>query len=95
MEFSGFMLLVSTMKIRRLQRNRPGPQFVCICITGLVHGIGTSVQIYMTPITNVIGFRTPMAPGQSMTCFVNNVDAIANFLKAYYDKHVVIVIDDD
>ncbi len=30
-----------------------------------------------------------------MTCFVNNVDAIANFLRAYYTKHVVIVIDVD
>jgi hypothetical protein len=30
----------------------------------LVHGICTSVQIFMTHIANVIGFKTPMAPGE-------------------------------
>jgi len=65
-----------------------------ICISGLVHGIGTEVQIYKTHIAHVIGFKPPMAPGESMTCFVNNADAIANFLKAYYDKPVVVLDED-
>jgi hypothetical protein len=83
----------------RFAENCLGPgnsaKLASICISGLVHGIGTDSQIYKTHIAHVIGFTTPMAPGKSMTYFVNNVSAVANFLKAYYDKPVVVVLDED
>ena len=66
-----------------------------ICVYGNVHDLVVCVQIYMTQYRNVIAFTTPLTPEQSITCYVNDPDTIADFLREYFDKKSITIVLDE
>ena len=66
-----------------------------ICVYGNVHDLVVCVQIYMTKYRNVIAFTTPLTPEQSITCYVNDPDTIADFLREYFDKKSITIVLDE
>ena len=49
----------------------------------------------MTQYRNVIAFTTPLTPEQSITCYVNDPDTIADFLREYFDKKSITIVLDE
>jgi hypothetical protein len=40
-------------------------------------------------------FIAPLTPEQSVTCYVDNSDTVADFRSAYYDKKPITVVFDN